>query len=262
MSEPLGANELIAAALALAAMLLLSRFGKRLLEGLAERSRSRRIFIKNLVPLLNLAIFLGGGALVIFGILRIDPQNLLAFGLSAGVAIGFAFQDILANMFGGLVIMFTRPFNSGDKIQVGEFYGEVSEVSLLRVRIVTADDSTINIPAKLFISEKVSNANSGALDCQVVTEFSLPGDFDPALARRIAIEAAISHPYTLLGKPVAANVKDAYANASIIKVRLKSYVKDHRLEFRYSSELYLRVKAYLAEQGLVPPSFYRAPGAD
>ncbi|MCB0314052.1 MAG: mechanosensitive ion channel, partial [Calditrichaeota bacterium] len=52
-------------------------------------------------------------------------------------AIGFAAQDILKNIFGGLMLLLDRPFQVGDKIEAGGHYGEVVQIGLRTVRIVT-----------------------------------------------------------------------------------------------------------------------------
>jgi MscS family membrane protein len=228
---------------------LLSRSIRWALNALAERFASRRILIKNFIPIISLTLNLTAAFYILFGIFQVNQDNLLAFGISAGVAIGFAIQDLLANFFAGLVIVFTKPFNIGDKIEVGEYYGEVQEVSLLRVKINTPDDSLVNIPNKMFLQLSVSNANSGALDCQVVTQFRVPLGIDLQRVKAVAREAAFVTPTLLLSKPVTVVLSELMEGpVPFFQVKVKSYVADHRWEFLHSTAILEKVQKVLASE--------------
>lgn len=243
------------------AAILISRLLHRSLNRLAERYAKRRILIKNFVPILDILLYAAAGYLILFGILELSQDLLKTLALSAGVAVGFAVKDLLANIFGGLVIIFTRAFNIGDKIRVGEHYGEVVHVSLLKVRIVTPDDSVISIPSKSFLEQSVSNANSGALDCQVVTEIFLPGNIDLKRIRQAALEAVYCSPYVYLEKPVVVNFQDTFKEMSLVQMKIKAYVYDHRFENRFSSDVYVRLKIYMKRARLIGEDFYSLPGS-
>ncbi|MBZ0265280.1 mechanosensitive ion channel family protein, partial [bacterium] len=171
---------------------------------------------------------------------------------SAGIAIGFASQDILKNIFGGIIILFDRPFQVGDKIQVGSHYGEVIHIGLRTVRIVTADDSVISIPNGEVVNQAVSNANSGESNCQVVAEFYLPSHLDTSTLRAIAIRSAQVSRYAFLNKPVAVVIKnEIHEGRSLLKLRLKAYVLDIRYEFAFQSELTERFMDELFRRELI-----------
>lgn len=241
-------NRIVLILLVLGVSWLLTRVTRLFLNRMAELYSSRRILIKTFIPLMNIVVNITAVLVILFGILQISTDVLLTFGVSAGVAIGFAVQDILANIFGGLVIIFTRPFNIGDKISVGEYYGEVIDVSLSKVRIVTSDDSTINIPSKMFLQQTVSNANSGELNCQVVTEMFFDPDCDTGALKKIARDAVYSSPFLHPAKPVVINFSD-YVNVNrFVKMKIKAYVFDHRYEFRFSSDLTERIRGHLAKE--------------
>ena len=116
------------------------------------------------------------------------------------MAIGFASQDILKNVFGGVIILIERPFNVGDKIEVTGQYGEVLEVGLRSTRIVTADDSIVVIPNGELMSKSISNSNSGEPNCQVVAEIYLPIDVDTMKARKNRIGSCQSFKICLFKK--------------------------------------------------------------
>jgi small-conductance mechanosensitive channel len=152
------------------------------------------------------------------------------------------------------MILFDRPFQVGDKIQLGKHYGEVLNIGLRAVRIVTPDDSQVSIPNSEIVNQSVSNANSGENNCQVVAEFYLPPHIDLVKAKKIAYRAAAVSRYIYLNKPIAIIFKnEIYEGRSLLKMRLKAYVLDIRYEFPFSSEMTERVVSEFLKQGLVTP---------
>ena len=209
-----------------------------ILEAIAERSTSYRITIKGFVPVVRIA----GWVLVIFiiiaGVIQPEIEAVLALTASVGVAVGFASQDILKNIFGGIVILLDAPFKAGDKIEIDDHYGEVVEIGLRSTRIITPDDSLVSIPNGELMNRSVSNSNVGELNCQVVAEIYLPLDIDTERVRRIALEAAQTSRYIFLNKPIAVLFfNEVKERRSYLKMRLKAYVMDIRYEFAFKSEL-------------------------
>ena len=80
-----------------------------------------------------------------------DLFNLLGIG---GVAIGFAFRDVLQNLLAGILILLTRPFRIGDQIQQGGVEGTVEDIWVRATMLRTYDNRRILIPnASLFTSQ-------------------------------------------------------------------------------------------------------------
>ncbi len=234
--------------------LLIIRTLTRLIDTLAERWSQMRFAIKAAIPIVR--IF--GWTLVIYLIIAdvIAPpiETLIAVTASAGIAIGFASQDILKNIFGGVMILFDRPFQVGDKIEIGKYYGEVVRIGLRTVRLVTPDDSLVSVPNGEIVNQSVSCANAGESNCQVVAEFFLPPEVDLVRAREIAYRAAAVSRYVFLNKPIVVLFKnEVHQGRSLLKMRLKAYVLDLRFEFPFMSEMTETVIAEYLRQGLVTP---------
>jgi len=209
-----------------------------LLDKLSERSISYRITIKGFIPIVKIIGWIGIFTLVIVGIFQPPMESVLLVAGSLGIAIGFAAQDILKNIFGGITIIFDKAFQVGDKIQVGEYYGEVTSIGLRSTRIVTQDDSMVVLPNGELMAQSISNSNSGEPNCQVVSEIYLPPYIDTALVRKIAIQSAQVSRYVYLNKPIAVRFKnEIYESRSVLKLRLKAYVLDIRYEFAFMSDM-------------------------
>lgn len=214
------------------------KFITQSIEIWSEKSAERRIRGKAIVPIVKILSWVVVVYIVVQGIFRPSRESLIAFGASIGVAVGFAAQDILKNIFGGFVILIDRPFKVGDKIEVGEVYGEVLDMSLRSTRIQTADDSLVTVPNGELMNQSISNANSGETNCQVVAEIYLPIDIDTEKVRKIAMESAKVSQFIFLAKPIAVLFFNEVKHDKLCyKMRLKAYVMDIRYEFAFKSEM-------------------------
>ena len=161
----------------------------KVLDIFAEKSTGYRITIKGFVPILRIFGWVLIIYIIIAGIFKPPIATIIAVTASVGIAIGFAAQDIFKNIFGGIMILFDRPFQVGDKIAVDDHYGEVVKIGLRSTRIVTADDSLVTLPNGEIMNQPVSNSNSGEPNCQVVAEIYLPISVDTDRVREIATES-------------------------------------------------------------------------
>ncbi|MFT4662159.1 MAG: MscS family membrane protein [Patiriisocius sp.] len=223
-----------------------------ILSSLAERSARYRIRLKGITPIINILIWTMAIYLIIAGVFRPEASTIIAAAASIGLAVGFASQDILKNIFAGIVILFDRPFQVGDKIEVDNYYGEVTQIGLRSTRIVTPDDSMVTVPNADCMTKSVSNANSGEPNCQVVAEIYLPMDIDTIKTRQIAMEAAQTSKYIFLNKPITVLFFNEVKEQRIyMKMRLKAYVSDIRNEFKFKSDMTEIVIRGLVDEGLL-----------
>jgi len=210
----------------------------KVLEALAEEWSGQRLLIKSFLPIFRILCWSFAAYVVIEGVINPPFESLLAFGASAGLALGFASQDVLKNILGGILILIDNPFQVGDKIEADGHYGEVVNIGLRTVRIITSDDNLVSIPNGNIINHAVSNANAGEPNCQVVAEVYVPLGVDLGRVRILARESAVTSQYIFLDKPIAVVLKNEMQEGkSWIKVSIKAYVHDIRNEFSFSSEM-------------------------
>ena len=88
----------------------------------------------------------------------INPADALATLGIGSVAIGFAFKDILQNLFAGMLILINRPFRRGDQIVVKDYEGTVEHIESRATHIKTYDGRRVVIPnADLYTSPVIVN---------------------------------------------------------------------------------------------------------
>jgi MscS family membrane protein len=229
---------------------LLIRYSAKLLNVLAARGLRARFLVKWLEPILRItlwfvAIFLS------FDVLAPSRETFLAAVGSVAIAVGLGAQDLIKNLIGGLVILGDRPYQLGDRVRIGDAYGEIDHIGLRSTKLTTPDDTRVTIPNANILSSHVFNANSGVPDCQVVTDLYLPIDTDPDLASRIGHEAAYTCPFAYLRKPVVVLVSDAFDRMPYLRLRIKAYVCDHRYEPQMQSDITSRIKREFLRLGLL-----------
>ncbi|RED97035.1 mechanosensitive ion channel family protein [Marinoscillum furvescens] len=252
LSEIFSAPKVLWALAFLAGGYLSIRIVSKAIQLLAERTTQYRIALKGLVPVIRILGWVTIIFIIIAGIFQPPISTVLALSASVGVAVGFASQDILKNIFGGIMILFDRPFQVGDKIEVGSHYGEVTEIGLRSTRIITPDDSLVSIPNSVIMNGSVSNSNTGEANCQVVAEIYLPITIDTVRVRELATEAALVSKHIYLNKPISVLFfNQVMAGRSFYKMRLKAYVMDIRSEFAFKSEMTELVISALQQEGIL-----------
>lgn len=225
---------------------------KFVLESLSVRIPRHRPLLLQLVAVARITLWVGAIYVIVAGIVQPSRESLIALWATIGVGVGFAAQDILKNVFGGLVILLDRPFQVGDLIDIGDHHGEVVSIGLRATLLKTRDDTIVAVPNAEAVSQPVMNANSGALDCMVVVELTVPAFSSPLQLRRIAREAAITSPYLYAAKPVTVETREEIAgNRFLTRVIIRAYVYDHRLETMFMADLSSRAKQGLLEAGLI-----------
>jgi small-conductance mechanosensitive channel len=85
----------------------------------------------------------------------VKPADLLSMLGVGGVAIGFAFRDILQNFLAGLLILLRQPFEIGDQIVFGDYEGTVDQIETRATLIKTYDGRRVVIPNGEIYTESV-----------------------------------------------------------------------------------------------------------
>jgi len=227
---------------------------RHLSQQLMERMPSRRFLILQLSTLTNFTLYIFGTVLLIVGVLRPPREFLIGVGGSAAVALGFALKDVAASLVSGLLLLFDRPFQVGDRVTFGDTYGEIVTIGLRSVRLKTLDDNMVTIPNARFITDVVASGNAGALDMMVVTDFHLALDADLQAAKEIVRQVIVTSRYAYLKKPVSFSfVEVAVAERLAIRLRAKAYVLDVLYEKAFQSDITTRVSVLFLERGIPRP---------
>lgn len=131
------------------------------LQALAKRDDNSLddLMVKLLRNILRILVFATTVFFIGQSIFRINITALLAGAGVLGLGAALAAKDTLSNFFGTIVILFDRPFKLGDRIQVGEVEGIVTEVGMRSSKILADDESFYTLPNSLLTTQAVRNIN-------------------------------------------------------------------------------------------------------
>lgn len=198
-----------------------------------------RLLIKQSVPFWKALVLIITLAYLLNLFVNLSENNLLALSGTLAVALGFAFKDYVSSIIAGIVTLFEAPYRMGDRIRIGEHYGEVIGYGLRGLRLRTPNGSTVTIPHNKTWTDPIVNANNGQLEAQVVTDFYVDHQADFNAIIRILYQTAYSSHYTQLKKPIVVTMEE---HPETTQLQLKSYPMDARDEFVYKTDLLRRAK--------------------
>lgn len=145
-----------------------------------------------------------GGMTVLFGFLAavsvvapsFQASDLIKILGIGGVAIGFAFQNILQNFLAGLLLLWAEPFRIGDEIKLDPYEGRVEEIQTRATIIKTYDERRVVIPnAELFTHSVIVNTAGGSRRWQY--DLTLPKNSRIDDAKKLIIAAVRKVPAVL-----------------------------------------------------------------
>lgn len=233
-----------------------NEFLRRLSQKLMELIPSRRFLILQTTTLLSFIWYFAGAYWMVVGILRPPKEMLLALAGSAAVAVGFALKDVAASIIAGLILLFDRPFQVGDRVNFGDTYGEIVSIGLRSVRLNTLDDNLVTIPNSRFITDVVSSGNAGALDMMVVSDFHVALNADIEQAKALIYEVIATSRYVYLKKPVAFAIEEVdVAGRLAVRIRSKAYVLDVHYEKAFQADVVTRVSRLLTDNRVLRPLY-------
>ncbi|HCP32046.1 TPA: hypothetical protein DIT45_02195 [Candidatus Acetothermia bacterium] len=127
----------------------------------ARALRTKSKLDDQLLPLLSKALkgFVWGIGLLLFlqNVLNYNISSLLAALGIGGLAFAFAAQDMIANIFGTVMIFTDRPFQVGDAVSIEGFEGAIEAIGLRSTRLRTWDGTLVTIPNRTVASANINN---------------------------------------------------------------------------------------------------------
>lgn len=216
---------------------LVAVMGKKL----HKRLPSRRLLIAQLVTITSFSIYILGCFYLFYGIVQPPKALLIAISGTLAVALGLSLKDLVASVVAGLILLFDRPFQVGDRVTFDGHYGEIQTIGLRAVRLLTLDDSVVTIPNSRFITDVVSSGNSGELFMMIEINFHLGIEADLNRARQLLYEITVTSPYIFLKKPVVILFSEVESSRQLaMQLKVKCYVIDVRFEKALQTDIFVR----------------------
>ena len=235
-------NSLYIIVVVLLVIRIITNFSKHWLKEWASKTESTAD--DRLIPLVAKilkAITIILGFFFIFDTWNINLSPLLATAGIAGIAIGFAVRDSLANVLGGIQLVLDKTFKVGDKVEMesGEM-GTILDIGIRSTKLRTFDNEVIYIPNGSLANTKIKNFTVPDLSVRVNVNFGVEYGSDPEKVRNVVMEA-IKKVDTVIENPEPVvqflNMSD-FSLDFVARVWVESYTDAYTTKLKVTDVIY------------------------
>lgn len=238
-------------------MVVLTWLVARLVRNMVARLLKRVSHSEQVNWLVAQAVYvavLAAGTFIALGILGLDKTvaSLMAGAGIVTLALGFAFQDIAANLMAGIYLSVRRPFRRGQLIKTQDYFGTVNQINLRWTEIYTQQGQLVLIPNKQVFENPIMNYSSlgrRRIDLNVGVSY---GD-DLVKAREVAIRAVEEIPERLADRPVELYYEEIGESSIDFVIRFWISFSKQADYLAARSEAILRIKQAFDAEGITIP---------
>lgn len=152
--SPLG---LFFAVLILFLTLIFTRLGKYILVEKIFVASDLEAGLQDSITTISIYVMWGLGVIVALSVLGVSTTSLTVVFGALGIGLGFGLQAIFNNFVSGIILLFERPIQVGDAVEVQGVWGEVKKINVRATVVQTFDNASLIIPNSEFISSQVTN---------------------------------------------------------------------------------------------------------
>jgi len=177
-------------------------------------------------------------------------QLTIVFG-ALGVGIGFGLQDIVRNFVAGMILMFERPIQRGDTVEVAGMTGRVSEIGLRATIVTTFDGADVVVPNGMLLADKLVNWTLSGTRRRVNLDISTGYGADP----QQTIDLLVSIARTVEGisfTPAPAAIMTGLVPGAL-EFNVRAWTTDRADWVEVRSKLAVKIRDGLAEAGIQVP---------
>lgn len=220
---------------------------KLLLKGVEtalERSRLEKAAHGLISSIIKAVLYVLLGLAVASG-LGIDVTGVVALASVLTLAVSLSLQNMLTNVIGGLTLLTTKPFHSGDFVEIGGQAGTVEEINMTYTRLVTPDNKVISLPNSSVVSAQVVNFSANPIRR---VDFEVSVSYDAPTETAIAALIAAGTVEKTLADPAPFAAVSRY-DSSNVTYTLRTWVKAEDY-WDVFFEVNNRLKPMLEQQGV------------
>ncbi|WP_049921249.1 mechanosensitive ion channel family protein [Halopiger djelfimassiliensis] len=160
---------------------IFQRFVKRVLDEILGSASAVTDHQREITHRITQVIIWAVSLVVVLGFWIDDLSGLLVGAGFLGIVVGMAARQTLGTVLAGFVLMFARPFEIGDWIEVEDYEGIVTDISIVNTRLRTFDGEYVMIPNDVISSSMVTNrSRRGRLRLEIEVGIDYDADVDRA----------------------------------------------------------------------------------
>ncbi|MGI4744399.1 MAG: mechanosensitive ion channel domain-containing protein [Janthinobacterium lividum] len=177
------------------------------------------------------------------------PVDKIAIVLGAlGVGVGLGLQSIINNLVSGVILIFERPFQVGDYIEVNGKTGRVKDIGIRASKLISQAGSEIIVPNGDLLSGHVINWTLSNNHIRTELGLSLGPETDLDQARRLISEEILANASTL--HKVAPEILLNSVNTAGYDLKVLFWINNIRQEQALKSELLASIYHHLTQAGI------------
>jgi small-conductance mechanosensitive channel len=167
-----------------------------------------------------------------------------------GLLLSLGSTSAISNLVAGLVITYMRPFQIGDRVQIGDILGEVTEKNLLVTRLRTSKNEDVTVPNSNILSTKNMNFSTSSKNLGLIlhTEVTIGYDIPWKQVHELLINAAEKTNDVLKVKPpfvLQTNLSDFY-----VSYELNAYTNQPKKMAGIYSDLHQHIQDEFNKAGI------------
>jgi len=210
--SPLG---MLFAVLILFLTLILTRLGRYII---AEKIFVRSDIdpgLQDSITTISIYAMWGLGLVMALGILGVSTTSLAVVFGAMSIGIGFGLQAIFNNFVSGIILLFERPIQVGDAVEVQGTWGTVKKINVRATVVQTFDNASLIIPNSEFISSQVTNWSFKEPSLRRKISVGVAYGSDIELVRQTLLEI-VNQTKNVLKKPKPDVLFDDYGDSALI----------------------------------------------
>jgi small-conductance mechanosensitive channel len=178
-------------------------------------------------------------------------SRLALFVGAFGVGLGFGLQTVINNFVSGLILLFERPIQVGDMVEVGGLLGEVRRIGARSSTVHTADGAEVIVPNANLIAEQVVNWTRSDRRRRITVDVGVAYGTDPVRVLELlrGVGAASS---AVLSDPPPEALFLGFGE-SALNFRLRAWIPRFEESYAASSDLGVAISAALRDAGIEIP---------
>lgn len=171
----------------------------------------------------------------------------MAFG-ALGIGLGFGLQNIFNNFISGIILLFERPIQVGDAIEINGVWANVKKINVRSTVVQTWDNASLIIPNSEFVSNQVTNWSFKDMRLRRSINVGVVYGSDVELVRKSLLEIAEKTPRVLKHPKPDVLFTDFGDNALVFRLRVWTLV-DYMVELE--TAIRFAIDHLFRERGLV-----------
>lgn len=183
--------------------------------------------------------------------LGISVSGLLAALSAAAVAVALALKDSLSSIAGGIILLVTKRFKTGDYIKINGEEGKVVQIDMMHTVLKTLDNRHVVIPNSIVANSQIVDYTSEGIR-RLDLVFSISYTDDVEKAESVIIDTALKNPMVIKDAPEPPFARVTAYSASSVDITMQMWCKTGDfLALKY--DLLEQVRKALEENGMTIP---------